>query len=167
MNQFYLLIDSIYHMKKEAQITAQHYRITLNDAIVHYNNGDITAKGIVHIYLKIKLKPESGWILRKSAKEICQELGIGKTAFYNAMSRLKTEGAINWSVPENTTFSISLPFRECGMDSAIAESEPSKPSPSKDCRDSPNSFQISNQISFQFSLSATERERERKKFNFF
>ncbi|MFP4336987.1 MAG: hypothetical protein ACLFQP_03565 [Halothece sp.] len=154
-------------------MTQQHYRMTLNDAIAHYQQGDITAKGLVHFYLKIRLKPEAGWILRKSAKEICEELGIGKTAFYNAMSRLKAEGSINWSVPSSTQFSISLPFRQCGKDStnaesdsvnaenqfanvesnsAIAENDSPKASNCKDHSDSPNSYQI-----FINSLSESER----------
>ncbi len=99
----------------------QHYRVSLAKAIAHYQQGDLTAKGLLHFYLKIRIAP--GWTMKKTAKEICDELGIGKTAFYSALSKLKAEGSINWSTPANTQFSISLPFRECGNDSANAESQ--------------------------------------------
>jgi hypothetical protein len=99
----------------------QHYRVSLAKAIAHYQQGDLTAKGLLHFYLKIRIAP--GWIMKKTAKEICDELGIGKTAFYSALSKLKAEGSINWSTPPNTQFSISLPFRECGNDSVNAESQ--------------------------------------------
>ncbi len=99
----------------------QHYRVSLAKAIAHYQQGDLTAKGLLHFYLKIRIAP--GWTMKKTAKEICNELGIGKTAFYSALSKLKAEGSINWSTPANTQFSISLPFRECGNDSVNAESQ--------------------------------------------
>jgi hypothetical protein len=99
----------------------QFYKMTLAEAITHYQQGDLTAKGLLHIYFKIKIAP--GWSMNKSQKEICDELGIKKTAFYNAISRLKADGSINWSVPDNTKFSISIPFREHENDSAIAENQ--------------------------------------------
>ncbi|NJO94014.1 MAG: hypothetical protein HC820_06015 [Hydrococcus sp. RM1_1_31] len=154
----------------------QHYRIALQDAIAHYQAGDLTAKGLVHFYLKIKLK--QGWKLRLNPKEICSELGIRKTAFYNAISRLKTEGSIDWEAPEGIVVSISSTFRECGnqstnaefqfanaeSESAIAECQftnaenksPNSPSGQKSS-DSPYSLSNSYQI-FINSLSESERE---------
>jgi hypothetical protein len=157
-------------------MTQQHYRITLENAIAHYQAGDLTAKGLIHFYLKIKLKP--GWKRRLNHKEVCKELGIQKTAFYNAISRLKAEGSIDWEAPEGILVSISNTFRECGNDSAIAESqfanaEPDsaiadwlsanaeskspKPASNNHCGDPPDFLTDSYQI-FINSLSESERE---------
>lgn len=101
----------------------QHYRLTLADAIAKYQAGDLTAKGLVHFYILIRCKP--GWKIRLEHQKICQLLGIGRTAFYNAISRLKDEGSINWEAPQGilVSLSISESFRECGMDSASADTE--------------------------------------------
>jgi hypothetical protein len=84
----------------------QHYQVTLADAITHYQRGDLTAKGLLHFYFKIRLK--NGWILKETQKEITEKLGISRAAFYSALSKLRAEGSINWSAPANTKFSISL-----------------------------------------------------------
>ena len=84
----------------------QHYQLTLADAIAHYQSGDLTAKGLLHFYFKIRLK--DGWTLKETQKEITDKLGISRAAFYSALSKLKAEGSINWSAPANTRFSISL-----------------------------------------------------------
>lgn len=144
-------------------MTQQHYRVTLEQAIAHYQAGDLTAKGLLHFYIKIKLKP--GWKVRLDPKEICQELGIGKTAFYNSISRLKAEGSIDWEAPEGILVSISSSFRECRMVSlnaesqfASAEKESSQPLSVEQSGDPPNSLANSYQI-FSKSLSEDERER--------
>ena len=84
----------------------QHYEMTLTDAIAGYQTGDHTAKGLLHLYFKIRLK--KGWTLKETQKEICEQLGISRAAFYSALSKLKAEGSINWSAPTDTKFSISL-----------------------------------------------------------
>jgi len=84
----------------------QHYQITLESAITHYQRGDLTAKGLLHFYFKIRLKAD--WTLKETQKEITDKLGISRAAFYSALSRLKAEGSINWSAPANTKFTISL-----------------------------------------------------------
>ena len=112
----------------------QFYKMTLAEAIGHYQQGDLTVKGLLHIYLKIKIGP--GWQLKKSQKEICEELGISKSGFYTGLSKLKAEGSINWSTPATTQYCISLPgrvsnledeecgqeFHDCGNESTIKES---------------------------------------------
>jgi uncharacterized coiled-coil protein SlyX len=126
-------------METQPGITAmtmskQFYKMTLLEAISHYQQGDLTVKGLLHIYLKIKIGP--GWQLRKSQKEICEELGISKSGFYTGLSKLKAEGSINWSTPATTQYCISLPgrvsnleneecgqeFHDCGNESTIKES---------------------------------------------
>lgn len=87
-------------------VKPQHYPVTLTDAIAHYQKGDLTAKGLLHFYFKIRLK--AGWTLKETQKEITDKLGISRAAFYSALSKLKAEGSINWSAPANTKFSISL-----------------------------------------------------------
>jgi hypothetical protein len=84
----------------------QHYQITLESAIAHYQRGDLTAKGLLHFYFKIRLKAD--WTLKETQKEITEKLGISRAAFYSALSKLKAEGSINWSAPANTRFTISL-----------------------------------------------------------
>ena len=84
----------------------QHYAVELTDAISHYQQSDLTAKGLLHFYFKIRLK--KGWTLKETQKEICEQLGISRAAFYSALSKLKAEGSINWSAPTDTKFSISL-----------------------------------------------------------
>jgi len=159
-------------------MTEQHYRITLSDAIAHYQAGDLTAKGLVHIYIKIRCKP--GWTIKLDHKEVCPLLGIRKTAFYNAISRLKAEGSIDWEAPQGIVVSLSTSsgFRECGNNSAIAESQSaiaesqsaiaesqsaiaelkcSKPLPEKNYSDSPNY----DQLYFKFLSSLSQEEREK------
>ena len=84
----------------------QHYQVGLIEAISHYQRGDLTAKGLLHFYIKIRLK--AGWKLKETQKEISQKLGISRAAFYSALSKLKAEGSINWSAPVNTRFCITL-----------------------------------------------------------
>ena len=155
----------------------QFYKLTLEAAIAHYQQGDLTAKGLIHIYLLIKCKP--GWKIKLEHKKVCKELGIQKTAFYNAISRLKAEGSIAWESPEGILVSISESFRKCGnysvnaerqsanaesnsvnaeQQSANAENKSSKSAPVKAYSVPPDSYQI-----FIRSLSNSTRE---KFFNF-
>ncbi|MGB6296549.1 MAG: hypothetical protein WBF90_10225 [Rivularia sp. (in: cyanobacteria)] len=163
----------------------QHYRVTLADAIAKYQTGDLTAKGLVHFYILIRCKP--GWKVRLEHQEVCKTLGIQKTAFYNAISRLREEGSIDWEAPKGILVSLSTSsgFRECGMDStnaetqsadaesgsasteshsanaesdsALAEQESSNPCPEANSDDSPSLLTSSYQL-FLNSLSEEERE---------
>lgn len=142
-------------------MTEQYYRLTLADAITKYQDGDLTAKGLVHFYILIKCKP--GWKVRLEHQKVCKELGIAKTAFYNAISRLKDEGSIDWEAPSGILVSISPTFRECGIDSAFAETESaiaetksSEPLRREAFSDSPDLLTNSYQL-FINSLSKEER----------
>ena len=139
---------------------AQYYPLTLEDAIAKYTNGDITAKGLLHFYILIKCKP--GWKLKLDQKTIAAELGIQKSAFYGAISRLRQEGSIDWEAPKGIVVSLSISnsFRECGKESTIAESESTiaetkSPEPllNKASGDSPYFYHL-----FTKSLSDSERE---------
>ncbi|MFW6264164.1 MAG: hypothetical protein ACOC3E_01405 [Cyanobacteriota bacterium] len=102
-------------------MTQQHCRITLEDAIARYQNRELTVKGLLRLYFEIKLKP--GWEMKKSPKEIYEELGIGRTAFYGAFAALREEEVIVADDPDINRLSISRPIRECGQSSATADSE--------------------------------------------
>ncbi|MBD2044097.1 hypothetical protein H6F78_00355 [Coleofasciculus sp. FACHB-64] len=155
-------------------MSEQYYRLTLEDAIAKYSSGDITAKGLLHFYILIKCKP--GWKLRLEQSRVCSELGIQKSAFYGAISRLREEGSIDWEAPKGIVVSLSTSavFRECGKESTIAETESTiaetestiaetestiaeknfSKSPSGEAfGDPPNSYQL-----FINSLSEVERE---------
>ena len=150
-------------------MTEQYYPLTLSDAIAKYQGHDLTAKGLVHLYILIKCRP--GWKIRLEHQKVCKELGIAKTAFYNAISRLREEGSIDWEAPKGILVSISSTFRECGIDSTIAENESantewdstiaesktSESLPDKGCSNSPDLLINSYQI-FNNSLSISERE---------
>ncbi|MBD1836658.1 hypothetical protein [Coleofasciculus sp. FACHB-501] len=158
-------------------MSEQHYRLTLEDAIAKYSSGDITAKGLLHFYILIKCKP--GWKLRLEQSRVCSELGIQKSAFYSAISRLREEGSIDWEAPKGIVVSLSTSgvFRECGKNSTIAETESTiteiesaitetesaiaekkspKPSSERESSNSPSSYQSSYQL-FINSLSEGER----------
>ncbi|MFK0730439.1 MAG: hypothetical protein ACIWVG_04590 [Gloeotrichia echinulata HAB0833] len=156
----------------------QFYRLTLADAISKYQAGDLTAKGLVHFYILIKCKPE--WKIRLEHEKVCSELGISKAAFYNAISRLRSEGSIEWEAPRGilVSLSISPSVCECGLESTIVDSQSTivdsqstivdsqstivdskspEPSSDKGCSDSPDLLLDPYQIFFS-SLSNSERE---------
>ena len=142
----------------------QFYKLTLADAISKYQAGDLTAKGLVHFYILIKCKPE--WKIRLEHEKVCSELGISKAAFYNAISRLRSEGSIEWEAPRGilVSLSISPSVCECGLESTIVDSQSTivdskspEPSSDKGCSDSPDLLLDPYQIFFS-SLSDSERE---------
>ena len=75
-------------------MTQQFYKLTLSEVYALYQNGLISATALVYCYIRIKLKP--GWKLTLHQRPICSELGIKKTAFYKAISRLKDKDLIDW-----------------------------------------------------------------------
>lgn len=76
------------------QQSPQHYRLTLEIALRQYQDGYITATGLVYFAIAIQRKP--GWKLRLDAQIAEEQLGLKKTAFYSAISRLKADGWIEW-----------------------------------------------------------------------
>jgi hypothetical protein len=157
----------------------QHFRLTLSDAIAKYDSGDITAKGLVHFYILIKCAP--GWKLKLNWRDLKDVLPIRKSAFYNAISRLKTEGAIDWEAPEGILVSVHnhglqstimdsqstimdsqstiMDSQSTIMDSqsTIMDSKPSKPALEKELEDRPDLYSSSIQFNY-ISLSENERE---------
>jgi hypothetical protein len=68
----------------------QFYRLTLDRAIADYQDGLITATGLLRYYLKIRYAP--GWKIRLNPEEICSLLGFTKATFYKALAKLKKLG---------------------------------------------------------------------------
>ncbi|MEH1830666.1 MAG: hypothetical protein V7L29_00910 [Nostoc sp.] len=50
-------------------MTEQHYRMTLSDAIALYESNDLTAKGALKIWVRIKFK--ENWSAFIDTKEVC------------------------------------------------------------------------------------------------
>ncbi len=73
----------------------QHYRLSLEKAKKDYEDGIITATGLVYYAVGICRKP--GQKLRvKDIEAFCDELGIGVSTFYKAISKLKVKERLNW-----------------------------------------------------------------------
>ena len=145
-------------------MTQQHYRLTLKQAIAHYNNGLITAPGLLYFYLKIRLAP--GWKCTLHQREITEKLGISRAAFYKAIAKLSELGLIEFEAPNGVTITLStngdtslrLETLSTNGDSQstigdtslqmetpslrLETSTPSKPAPVKASSASPDSYQI-------------------------
>jgi hypothetical protein len=141
-------------------MTQQFYKLTLSSAIALYQNGLISATALVYLYILIKLKP--GWKLTLQQRPTCSELGIQKTAFYKAISRLKEQGLIDWEAPNGLV--VSLPQSAENIPQSAenipqnAENKSPKPLPVKASVVPLDSYQI-------FNKSLSDRARE-KFFNF-
>ena len=85
-------------------MTQQHYRLTLSEAIAHYEKGWITATALLYYFLKIRLAP--GWKMTLHQREITEKLGIPKTSFYRAVEKLSAEGLIDWDAPNGLVISV-------------------------------------------------------------
>lgn len=101
-------------------MTQQFSKVTLPTAIARYQNGHLTAKGLLCFYFEIKLKP--GWEMKKSPKEIYTELGISRAAFYRAYSALITEGIIEGEDPDLQKLVIKRPVSDLRQQSQSVES---------------------------------------------
>ena len=68
----------------------QFYQITLEKAIADYQDGALTAYGLVKYYIRIKFAP--GWKIVLSLKNICSELGLTLNTLYRALKKIKQSG---------------------------------------------------------------------------
>ena len=75
----------------------QHYRMTLEEAIALHQCGLISSTALLYCYLRIRLAP--GWKITLHQREISQQLGISKAAFYKGIQRLKDKKLIDWEAP--------------------------------------------------------------------
>ena len=72
--------------------TAQYYQIRLEDAIALYREGNLTAAGLLKLYIKIKFAP--GWQIGLIPEQVCQVLGIAKATFYKALAKVKEQSGL-------------------------------------------------------------------------
>ena len=151
----------------------QHYRMTLEEAIALHQCGLISSTALLYCYLRIRLAP--GWKITLHQREISQQLGISKAAFYKGIQRLKDKKLIDWEAPNGVVVILgqngdsldksetvgqnrdSLDKSETSLDKSETLT-PSKTLPVKASVVPPDSYQI-----FIKSLSDTARE---KFFNF-
>ena len=75
--------------------TIQHYRVTLEQAKRDYQDGLLTATGLVFYAIAI-LKPPGQKLRIKKIKEFIESLGIGETTFYRAISKLRLKSLVGW-----------------------------------------------------------------------
>ena len=68
-------------------------------------DGIINCTTAVLMYIEIKLA--ASWTRKFTAKEIYQELGISKSSFHRAISKLRASNWINWTAPDETEFEVS------------------------------------------------------------
>lgn len=99
----------------------QHYRLSLEDAITRYKNRELTVKGLLRLYFEIKLKP--GWEMKKTPREIYEELGISRASFYANYALLREEGKIIGEDPDEKPLSIRLPICNSGQESRTLDSQ--------------------------------------------
>jgi len=69
--------------------TVQYCQIRLEDAIALYREGNLTAAGLLKLYIKIKFAP--GWQIGLIPEQVCQVLGIAKATFYKALAKIKEQ----------------------------------------------------------------------------
>ena len=164
--------------------STQFYRLTLDRAIADYQDGLITATGLLRYYLKIRYAP--GWKIRLNPEEICSLLGFTKATFYKALAKLKKLGrasinklnliSVSLTETEETdekqnsstvdtqspTVDTQSPTKEKNSPTELTSLQSenlttSKPPKIKASSDSPNSYSNSYQI-FIKSLSNSQRE---------
>lgn len=73
------------------------YQLTFSQAYSHYLNGDVTAKGLIGFYLKIyRIQVTDIWANPLAKEEIRKKLGVEKSTFYAALTKLHEEtSAVN------------------------------------------------------------------------
>lgn len=76
-------------------LTEQFYAVTLSDAVSLYQSGDLTAKGAIKAWVRIRLK--EGWSSYINPQEIRQLFKMSRSTFWRAFRLLQEEGEINFS----------------------------------------------------------------------
>ncbi|WP_148292344.1 hypothetical protein [Planktothrix agardhii] len=88
----------------------QHYEIFLPDLLNHYRDGDLTAKGALKIYFRLRLK--EGWKCKIKPAQIRgffskwsdkhgEMKEMNRMTFWRAMHELQEEGEIDFKEPES------------------------------------------------------------------
>ncbi|MCP6761953.1 MAG: hypothetical protein NHB32_25105 [Fischerella sp. CENA71] len=163
-------------------MTEQYYRLTLNDAIALYKSNDLTAKGALKIWVRIRFK--TGWEGFIDTKELRELFDMRRSTFWEALGKLEEEGEIELSEPHKihikrlsdssgipddvqNSGQVSGKPDECpenrtgvqnsGQVSGIPDDESLKPSQQAESSEPPDLIQDLYQ-SFINSLSESERE---------
>ncbi|TBR56465.1 hypothetical protein B4U84_29740 [Westiellopsis prolifica IICB1] len=71
--------------------------MTLNDAIALYKSNDLTAKGALKIWVRIRFK--TGWEGFIDTKELRELFDMRRSTFWEALGKLEEEGEIELSEP--------------------------------------------------------------------
>jgi len=88
----------------------QHYEIFLPDLLTHYRDGDLTAKGALKMYFRLRLK--EGWKCKIKPAQIRgffskwsdkhgEMKEMNRMTFWRAMHELQEEGEIDFKEPES------------------------------------------------------------------
>ncbi len=71
-----------------------HLRVTTSDLKWRYEKGFLTVRGYIYDWLLAAKR--KGWRLRTTVKDFCEELGIGRTAFYKAIADLRGDAELQF-----------------------------------------------------------------------
>ncbi|MEX0271747.1 hypothetical protein AB3R30_21725, partial [Leptolyngbyaceae cyanobacterium UHCC 1019] len=82
-----------------------HYRITPSDVKKDRLDGLLTAKGA--IFYLVSASQKIGTPVRINPRKVSAELSISRTSFYDAISKLKLEGRIDFEVEGDLIIRIS------------------------------------------------------------
>ena len=70
------------------------YQLTFAQAYSNYLTGDLTAKGLIHVYFKIyRVKIQDIWENPLAKEELRKKLNLEKSTFYTALNKLYVEAA--------------------------------------------------------------------------
>jgi hypothetical protein len=122
----------------------QHYRVDLQQAAHLYKNGDLTAKGAIKLWIRIKLK--TGWEGFFDTTEIRNIFGMKRSTFWLALGKLEEEVEIQISEPHKihikrlTNPSESDSDQNSGQESQKMDDYP------ENCTEDQNSGQESQKI---------------------
>jgi len=87
--------------------SVQHYRVTLDQAKQDYQDGLLTATGLVYYAIAI-LRPIGQKLRIKDIRNFVSDLGINKATFYRAISKLKLKDLLDWDATEGLDVWASL-----------------------------------------------------------
>jgi hypothetical protein len=104
----------------------QYYALKLEEAIALHKTRDITTKGLLKVFILTRCKP--GWQVRLTHQSAFKTLRIKKSAFYEALAKLKEEGFINYEAPEGLIITrLHIPqndsFRKLGKESGSVDAQ--------------------------------------------
>ncbi len=77
----------------------QHFRISLEQAKRDYQDGIITAAGLIYYAIGIYRKPGDKLKI-PNVDSFCQLLGIASSTFYKVVSKLRVQGRLNWEATD-------------------------------------------------------------------